>query len=108
MATVLAKAREEVRTRRDIYAWDLLAWALYRLGKIDEAGDASARALALHTRDASLYFHAGMIAAAAGDTALARRRMQEALEINPRWHPTQPAEARAVLNPPVRSSDGVD
>jgi tetratricopeptide (TPR) repeat protein len=108
VARVLAKAREEIRARRDIYAWDLLAWALYRSGKIDEAGDASARALAMHTRDASLYFHAGMIAAAAGDTALARRRLQEALEINPRWHPTQPAEAWAVLNPPVRSSDGVD
>ena len=108
VARVLAKAREEIRARRDIYAWDLLAWALYRSGKIDEAGGASARALAMHTRDASLYFHAGMIAAAAGDTSLARRRLQEALEINPRWHPTQPAEAREVLNPPVRSSDGVD
>jgi tetratricopeptide (TPR) repeat protein len=107
-AGVLAKAREEIRARRDIYAWDLLAWALYRSGEVSEALDASARALAMNTRDASLLFHAGMIAAAAGDTALARGRLREALEINPRWHPSQPDQARAVLNTPARSSARVD
>jgi tetratricopeptide (TPR) repeat protein len=108
IAEVLARAREETRTRRDIYAWDLLAWALYRNGNIREALDASANALAMGTRNASLYFHAGMIAAAAGDTTLARRRLREALEINPHWHPTQPSEARAILNPPMRSPARVD
>jgi tetratricopeptide (TPR) repeat protein len=108
VAGVLAKAREEIRARRDIYAWDLLAWALYRSGHIREALDASAKALAMNTRDASLLFHAGMIAAAAGDTALAHSRLRQALEINPWWHPSQPDEARAVLNTPVRSSAGVD
>ena len=105
---MLARAREEVRARRDIYAWDLLAWALYRSDQVREALDASINALAMQTRDASLLFHAGMIAAAAGDTALALHRLEQALEINPRWHPTQPAEARAVLNPPVGSSVRVD
>jgi tetratricopeptide (TPR) repeat protein len=105
---VLAQAREEIRNRRDIYAWDLLAWALYRAGHTHEALNASARALALGTRDASLFFHAGMIAAAAGDTALARARLLEALEINPRWHPTQPDEARSVLDPRVHGSVRVD
>ena len=108
VASVLAKARDEVRARQDIYAWDLLAWALYRSGDVREALDASARALAMNTRDASLFFHAGMIAAAAGDTTLAGRRLREALEINPRWHPSQPDQARAVLNTPVRSSSRVD
>jgi tetratricopeptide (TPR) repeat protein len=108
VAGVLAKARDEINARRDIFAWDLLAWALYRSGDVREALDASARALAMSTRDASLLFHAGMIAAAAGDTPLAHRRLQEALEINPRWHPSEPDEARAVLNTPVRSSARVD
>ena len=81
---------------------------LYRSDQVREALDASINALAMHTRDASLLFHAGMIAAAAGDTALALHRLEQALEINPRWHPTQPAEARAVLNPPVGSSVRVD
>jgi tetratricopeptide (TPR) repeat protein len=94
---VLAKAREEIATRRDVYAWDVLAWALYRSGEIGEAASASAKALAMGTQDASLYFHAGMIAAAAGDSALARRCLREAIEINPRWHPTQPSEAGSLL-----------
>jgi tetratricopeptide (TPR) repeat protein len=98
--TVLARAREELRTRRDVFGWDLLAWALYRSGEFREALEASTRALAMGTRDASLHFHGGMIAAAAGDTGLARRRLQEALAINPRWHPTQPAEARSLLARP--------
>jgi tetratricopeptide (TPR) repeat protein len=108
VGAVLARAREEIRTRQDIYAWDLLAWALYRAGEIQEALDASAKALAMQTRDASLFFHGGMIAAAAGDTTLAHQRLREALEINSRWHPTQPDAARAVLNPPARSAAKVD
>lgn len=108
VAAVLAKAREESRTRHDIYAWDLLAWALYRSSAFREALDASARALAMNTRDATLYFHAGMIAAAAGDTVLARRRLRQALAINPRWHPSQPDDARTVLYPRTRTSAQVD
>ena len=94
---VLAAAREEIRVRRDVYGWDLLGWALYRAGAIDEALVASSNALATNTRDAALYFHAGTIAAAAGRTGLARRRLEQALAINPRWHPTQPREACALL-----------
>ena len=108
VSAVLARAREEIRHRRDVYAWDLLGWALYRSGDTHEALEASAKALAMGTRDASLYFHAGMIAAAAGDTARARARLRRALEINPRWHPTQPDEARRVLDPPTRSPSRVD
>jgi lipoprotein NlpI len=62
----------------------------------------------MNTRDATLYFHAGTIAAAAGDTVLARRRLRQALAINPRWHPSQPDEARTLLYPPTRSSAQVD
>jgi tetratricopeptide (TPR) repeat protein len=105
---VLAQAREEIRTRRDVYAWDLLAWSLYRSGHIHGAVEASGNALAMGTRDAPLYFHAGMIAAAAGDSALARRRLREALEIDPHWHPTQPAQARAHLSRSQNSSARVD
>jgi tetratricopeptide (TPR) repeat protein len=94
---VLARARQDLRTRRDVYGWDLLGWALYRSGDLDGALEAGDKALALGTRDASLHFHAGMIAARAGRTGLAVRRLEEALAINPRWHPTQPDEAQATL-----------
>ncbi len=96
--TVLAKARAELRTRHDIYGEDLLAWALHKAGRDDEARAPMTRALALGSRDPMLRFHAGMIARATGDTAGARVQLTTALEINRAWHPSQPAEAGAVLD----------
>ena len=95
---VLAKVEEELRTRRDIYGYDLLAWALHKSGRDAEALAPMRQALALGTRDAMVYVHAGMIARAVGDSASARSRLETALAINPFWHPTQPAMARAVLD----------
>jgi tetratricopeptide (TPR) repeat protein len=93
----LARAREEIRTRRDVYGWDLLAWALYRSGRHAEAATAMDSALALGTRDAMLFFHAGMIDAALGRSEAARGHLEAALATNERWHPFQPAAARATL-----------
>lgn len=95
---VLAKVEDELHTRRDIYGYDLLAWALHKSGRDAEARGPMRRALALGTRDAMLYYHAGMIDRALGDTASARARLSTALAINPYWHPSQPAVARAVLD----------
>ena len=95
---VLTNVESELRTRRDVYGFDLLAWALHRSGRDGEARAPMARALALGTRDAMLYYHDGMIARALGDTALARARLDTALAINPYWDPTQPGEARALLD----------
>ena len=95
---VLAKVEEELATRRDIYGYDLLAWALHKSGRDAEARAPMQRALALGTRDAMLHYHAGMIARALGDSATARAQLQVALAINPYWHPSQPAAARAVLD----------
>jgi tetratricopeptide (TPR) repeat protein len=94
---VLARARAELATRRDIYGWDLLAWALYRSGGAAEAVPASERAVALGTRDAMLWYHAGMIRLAAGDSAGGRNALRTALGINPMWDPFQPDSARAAL-----------
>lgn len=95
---VLAKVSEEIKTRRDIYGYDLLAWALHRSGRDAEARAPMTQALALGTRDAMLFYHAGMIEHALGDTHAARRDLAMALAINPIWHPTQPGEARALLD----------
>jgi hypothetical protein len=57
-----------------------------------------ARALSLGTQDAMLWYHAGMIDLALGDTASARRHLSAALDLNPYWHPFQPSAARAVLD----------
>ena len=95
---VLAKVREEIRTRPDIYGYDLLAWALHKSRRHREAGAAMTRALALGTRDAMLFYHAGMIERALGHNAAAGRHFRAALEANPYWHPLQPAQARLLLD----------
>lgn len=97
---VLAKAREEITVRRDVYGWDLLGWALHKSGRDDEAAAALQHALALGTEDAMLHYHAGVIAHAQGRSEDARRELRTALAINPAWHPTQPDDARRLLEAP--------
>jgi tetratricopeptide (TPR) repeat protein len=92
--TVLARAEREIEVRQDVYGWDLLAWALYRSGRPAEAHEKMRHALALGTRDASLFYHAGMIETALGRHLEARRYLETAHAINPHWHPLQPAEAK--------------
>jgi tetratricopeptide (TPR) repeat protein len=58
---VLAKTRTEMRTRHDVYGYDLLAWALHKQGQNAAARDAMEHALAQHTEDAQLFYHADVI-----------------------------------------------
>ena len=92
---VLELVRGEIRTRPDIYGWDLLAWALHRAGRDREALPAMARAMALGTQDAALFFHVGMIERGLDHRVAAREALRRALAVNP-WFP-QAAEARAAL-----------
>ena len=61
---VLVKTREELRTRHDVYGYDLLAWALHRRGLNAEARAAMHKALAQRTEDPQLLRHAQAIDAA--------------------------------------------
>lgn len=88
----------DITTRRDIGGLDLLAWAHHLTGDDQAALRVMDEALALGTRDAGLLFHAGMIEASAGDTDAARRHLEAALEVNPRWDPTDAETARATLD----------
>jgi tetratricopeptide (TPR) repeat protein len=93
----LALAHKEFEVRHDIYTWDALAWALYKNGKYQEASDAMEQALRPGTRDAVLFFHAGMIASRLGQTSQAKERLQTALNINPAFHVTYAGVARQQL-----------
>ena len=95
---VLDKARQELRQRRDVYGYDLTAWALHRAGRDREAAELMRDALRLGTPDAMLWFHDGMISRALGDSTHARTSLEHALAINAQFHATQPADARAVLD----------
>ena len=95
--TAVTTAASDLARRHDIYAWDAYAWALYAAGRYDEAAAASVNARALGTQDAVLDYHAGMIAAASGDTDDARRLLSAALARNPRFDPLQAPRAQATL-----------
>lgn len=102
---VLAAAQAELDGgRRDIQGYDLLAWALHKSGRPREAREAMAAALAQGTQDAVLFYHAGMIARAAGDAASAREYLQRALAIAPSFSYAGSAIARAVLDSLRRAS----
>ena len=81
-----ALLEQEIRTRPDVYGWDLLAWARYLDGDVAAASRASEQALRQGTRDAALFYHAGVIAAAAGRAADADRLFQAARTTNPYFH----------------------
>lgn len=57
-AGVLTRARRELRERKDVYGHDLVAWALYRSGRVAEAKKEMALALAQCTEDVMLADHA--------------------------------------------------
>lgn len=68
---VLAAAQAEIRSRPDVYGYDLLAWALFKRGRVEEAQTAMHQALAQGTRDPQLLQHAAAITAAAAATVAA-------------------------------------
>lgn len=96
-ADALALAQKGLEVRRDIYGYDTLAWALYHLGRFNEAREAMDQALVLGTRDAQLWFHAGAISLALGDKPRAERELSTALDSNPQFHPLHSAEAQEML-----------
>jgi len=94
----LTLARAEYEVRRDVYGHDVLAWALYKSGQWREALAPMEKALELGTRDAKLFFHAGMIHRAAGDTVRAREYLARALAANPHFHVLHAAAAARALD----------
>ena len=82
----LELATKELEVKRDIYTYDTLAWTLYKNNQLKEALDASLKSLRLGTKDAKLFFHAGMIYYKLGDMDKAKEHLSEALSINPYFH----------------------
>ena len=71
-------ARAELETRADVLTHDALAWALAASGELSPAQTEIDLALAEHTRDARLLWHAGEIALLRGERAAAGKLFSEA------------------------------
>jgi tetratricopeptide (TPR) repeat protein len=87
----LIRARAAYRDRPSIDGDDVLAWALARNGRCQEALGYSNRALRLGTQDATKFFHRALIERCLGDSEEARGWFRRALKLNPhfsvRWAP---------------------
>ncbi|MCM3870415.1 MAG: tetratricopeptide repeat protein, partial [Pyrinomonadaceae bacterium] len=89
-------AKKEYDGRRDVLGADALAWTAFKAGKVPEAQAAIKEALRFNTQDAKLFYHAGLIARAAGDQVAARDWLARALKLNPKFDPWQSANAQRV------------
>jgi tetratricopeptide (TPR) repeat protein len=94
---VLAKARASLAARPDTTGHDAVAWALYRLGRFDEASVEITLAAADGAADARLLYHAGAIDLARGDVTAGRAALTRALVLGPALDPAERAEAARLL-----------
>jgi tetratricopeptide (TPR) repeat protein len=97
LAEALAIAQRERATRQDIYTCDALGWILFKNNRIEEAKKSIDEALRLNTRDARIFYHAGLIYKAHGDWQKATQYLSKALEINPYFDLLQSDAARQSL-----------
>ncbi|MDR3456564.1 MAG: tetratricopeptide repeat protein [Verrucomicrobiae bacterium] len=77
-ALALELARNELKTRSDVFTHDALAWALAANGQNEEAWQEMQSALAEGTQDPRLYLHATVLAAKAGHAEAAQTWMNKA------------------------------
>ena len=90
-------ARAAYVRRPSIFAADTVAWAAYKAGRIDDARRFMDEALRLGTKDARLAYHAGAIAAAAGDALAAEAYLRDAVAMEPAQSLRYAAAARQAL-----------
>ncbi|MCX4776621.1 tetratricopeptide repeat protein [Streptomyces sp. NBC_01264] len=90
-------AEAAVRERPFIAVHDAYAWALHRAGRDEEALAEAERALTLGTRSALFRYHRGAIHQALGDTTAALHDLEQALAIDPSFHPLHAPAARAAI-----------
>jgi len=85
LGDAFAIAQRDARVRPDVYAEDTLAWSAARSGHWAIARTAALRAVAWHTEDSRIWYHAGVIAEHDGDLARALADDRRALALNPHF-----------------------
>ncbi|MBX2798647.1 MAG: tetratricopeptide repeat protein [Myxococcales bacterium] len=91
-------AQQAAHGRPTVHNLDTLALALLRAGRLQDAREASDRALAVGTACAGLHLTRGLIAAAAADPDAAAEHLRMAMAINPAADPRLLAELRDRLD----------
>ena len=94
---LLAHAQAALAARPDATGHDVVAWALYRLGRFEEALVESRFALATGTRDARILAHAGAIELASGHVDDGIRDGRAALALGPALDPLTRSEISSLV-----------
>ncbi len=89
--------KRERTARADVFTYDALAWCLFKKGQLSEAAEAIKQAQRLATRDARIFYHAGMIYDALGDHRRAAEQLQLALETDRSFNVIQAEAAQHKL-----------
>ncbi|HEY8315137.1 MAG TPA: tetratricopeptide repeat protein [Candidatus Baltobacteraceae bacterium] len=98
MKDALQAAREDYVKRGDeIYADDTMGWVLATMGRWNEARVYTERAVRYNTQDADVQYHAAIVALHTGHRDEAKRRLSDALSINPQFDPFDADDARTQL-----------
>jgi tetratricopeptide (TPR) repeat protein len=90
-------AQAEFSVRNDVFTYDALSWVQYRRKNYREAAAASEKALQKGTPDPMLYYHAGMIELALDQKQAAKRNLERALSLNPKFDFRFAPEAKRAL-----------
>ncbi len=93
----LSLAAKEYERRKDIYTADIYAWTLYKKGDFEQAKKVILEAMRLKTKDARIFYHAGMIEKALGNRKEAIKYLEKALQTNPAFDLIQAEKARKAL-----------
>jgi tetratricopeptide (TPR) repeat protein len=94
----LRLARAAWRNAPSVRSADAVGWALTRAGRPRQGLAWGRRALRLGSRDASLLYHAGMSARAAGERRLAAKLLRRALSADSHFSVLRAPRARRALN----------
>ena len=93
----LELAQADFTVRQDAYTSDVLAWALFKNRRTDEAWHTIQAALKLGAPEALFFYHAGMIARAMNKISDAKEYFGKALVLNAGFDVRQAAIARRAL-----------
>ena len=93
----LQLAKDDLKLRKDLFSLDLLAWAYFKNGQLDNAQATIKQVLAISKADPGCLFHAGMIEAKIGNRELAKSYLAQAVQSNPYFSLTGPSIARNKL-----------
>jgi hypothetical protein len=103
----LRLAKEELRSRGDVFTHDAYAWSLAAAGRLTEAQREMELALNQGTEDGRLFFHAALLESRCGNAAASRKWQQKAIGLGHLLLPSERDALRKMTAQDTNSGPGV-